>query len=102
MVSQPLSRYIELKQQIAELEKELDELKEAVFSDVDGQGGEVNEEKYVIRSYKQPKYKFSDTYNQKNTELKELRKSEIESGTATIDGYSEYVKINFKKEKKDD
>ena len=102
MDSKPIARYVEVKQQITELEKELDELKEAVFADVDGQGGEVDDEKFVIRSYKQPKYKYSESYNQKNSELKELRKEEIESGTATVDGYSEFVKIKFKKEKKED
>ena len=101
MVSEPLARYIALKQQISELEKELGELKEAVFADVDGQGGEVDEEKFVIRAYKNPKYKFSEAYDQKNTELKDLKKQEIESGVATVDGYSEYVRINFKKEKKE-
>ncbi len=99
MPQTPLERYIELKQQISALEKELDELKEEVFQTVDGQGGEVRDETYTIRSYKTPKYKFSETYETKNAELKELRKIEIEQGTATVDGYSEFVKISFKKPK---
>ena len=53
----------------------------------------------MIRSYKRPKYKYSDEYNTRNSELKSLRAAEVESGTAVIDGYTEYVKINFKKQK---
>ena len=96
MTTKSLQRYIEIKQQIGELERELDELKDDVFKAVDKKGGEVAEDSFVIRSYKQPKYKFSSTYESKNSELKELRKSEIESGTAQIDGYSEFVKVRFK------
>ena len=100
MASESLARYIELKQEISALEKELDTLKEKVFADVDGQGGEIDDEKFVIRSYKSPRYKFSETYDKKNAEVKELRKKEIDDGIAVIDGYSEFVKLNFKKEKK--
>lgn len=100
MASESIARYIELKQQISALEKELDDLKETVFADVDGKGGEIDDEKYVIRSYKSPRYKFSDTYDKKNAEVKELRKKEIEDGVATIESHSEFVKLTFKKEKK--
>ena len=102
MSNQAVDRYIELKQQIAALEKELDELKEDVFQSVDGQGGEIAGEGFTLRSYKTPRYKFSAEYESKNDELKTLRKSEIESGAATVDGYSEFVKINFKKPKATD
>ena len=101
MANNSLERYIELKQQISELEKELDELKEKVFVDVDAQGGEIDADNYVIRSYKSPRYKFSDTYDSRNTELKELRKKEIDVGIAVVDGYSEFVKLIFKKAKKE-
>ncbi len=100
MPSESIERYIELKQQISALEKELDALKEKVFADVDGKGGEIDEEKFVIRSYKSPRYKFSDAYEKKNTEVKELRKKEIEDGIATVESHSEFVKLTFKKEKK--
>ena len=99
MAKKPLERYIELKQQISALEKELDEIKDEVFQWVDGQGGEVAEDTFTIRSYKNPKYKFSETYENQNADLKALRKKEIEDGTAVVDGYSEFVKINFKKAK---
>jgi len=99
MATEPLARYIELKRQISALEKELDELKEQVFADVDSVGGEIDNEKFVIRSYKSPRYKFSEQYDKKNAEVKELRKKEIEEGIAVVDGYSEFVKLNFKKEK---
>ncbi len=97
MTADGLSRYIEIKQQISALEKELEELKDDVFSNVDGQGGEVTFGNCTVRSYKNPKYKFSDNYDKMNAEVKELRKKEIEDGTAKIDGYSEYVRLTFKK-----
>lgn len=100
MSNEALERYVELKKQISGLEKELDELKDEVFSAVDKDGGEFVQDAYTVRSYKTPKYKYSADYDTKNNELKELRKAEVENGTAVIDGYSEFVKITFKKEKK--
>lgn len=97
MPNEKLSRYVEIKRQIAELERELDELKDAVFADVDGQGGEVADEGFVIRSYKTPRYRFSESFEQKNNELKELRKQEIDNGIATVEGWSEFVKLTFRK-----
>jgi len=99
MASESLEKYIELKKQIGALEKELDALKDDVFQSVASDGGEVAGEGYPVRSYKTPKYSFSEDYEAKNAELKELRKSEIDSGAATVSGYSEYVKITFKKAK---
>jgi hypothetical protein len=81
------------------LEKELDTLKQEVFADVDAQGGEVDSETFVIRSYKSPRYKFSQEYETRNAALKELRNREIEEGIAVVEGYTEYVKLNFKKPK---
>ncbi len=96
----PLELYAWLKQQISELDAELDSLKESVFSSVDSTGGIFEKDNYAIRSQKRPKYKFSTNYATKNDELKALKKSEIDEGIATIDGYSEFVTIKFKK--KDD
>ena len=96
MAADSLQRYIEVKRQIGDLERELEELKGDVFSVVDAKGGEVADDSFVIRSYKKPKYKFSDNFETKNDELKQLRKSEIDDGVATIDGYSEFVTVRFK------
>lgn len=96
MADATLERYVELKREIAELEKELDALKESIFQTVDGAGGEVAEDKFVLKTQRRPKYKFSADYEAKNQELKDLKKAEIENGTATIDGYSEFVTIKFK------
>ena len=96
MAADSLQRYIEIKRQIGDLERQLDELKDDVFKVVDKKGGEVADDSFVIRSYKKPKYKFSDNYDAKNDELKQLRKTEIDDGIATIDGYSEYVTVRFK------
>lgn len=97
--SDPLERYAWLKQQISLLEAELDEIKDDVLKTVEGSGGEFANDQFVLKTSKRPKYKFSDDYEAKNNELKELRKVEIDSGTAVIDGYSEFVTIRFKKEK---
>ena len=93
----PIELYAWLKQQISLLETELDELKESVFETVDATGGMVEKDGYVVRSQKRPKYKFSAAYEKKNDELKELKKSEIESGAAKIDGYSTFVTVKFQK-----
>lgn len=98
----PIELYAWLKQEVSKLEDEMDGIKEEVFKAVESQGEEVDKGDFVIRSYKRPKYKFSDEYNQKNDELKKLRAAEIENETAVVDGFSEFVKINFKKAKKDD
>ena len=93
--------YAWLKQEISSLEKELDNIKDDVFKTVDSAGGEADRGSFVIRSYKRPKYKHSEEYDKKNSELKELRAKEIEDGVATVDSYTEFVKINFKKVKEE-
>jgi hypothetical protein len=70
----PLELYAWLKQQIATLDAELDSLKESVFSSVDATGGIFEKDK-----------------------LKALKKTEIDDGIATIESYSEFVTIKFKK-----
>lgn len=91
-----LKRYVEIKQEIGKLEDELDLIKEKVFSAVDNAGGEIKDDAYVLKTQKRPKYKFSDEYEAKNKELKALKKDEIDSGVATIDGYSEFVTVKIK------
>ncbi|MDB2685635.1 hypothetical protein N9Y42_00285 [Mariniblastus sp.] len=96
MADAALERYVELKREISKLETELDTLKESIFKAVDTAGGEVAEEGYVLKTQKRPKYKYSDEYETKNKELKDLKKEEVKNGTATIDGYSEFVTLKFK------
>jgi len=91
-----LQRYVEIKQQIDKLEDELELLKEKVFQAVDEAGGKIDDDRFVLKTQKRPKYKFSAEYEAKNKELKALRKDEIESGSATIDGYSEFVTMKLK------
>ena len=98
--TEPLELYAWLKQQISLLEKELDGIKDDVFEIVEKEGGETEKDNFVMKCTKRPKYKFSETYDQKNDELKTLKKEEIENGTATIDGYSQFVTFRVKKEKK--
>jgi septal ring factor EnvC (AmiA/AmiB activator) len=92
-----IQKYVELKQQIAELEAELDQIKDEVLKAVTSRDGEIAGENYVLKTTRRAKFKFSDEYENKNKELKELRKTEIDSGTATPDGFTEYVSIRFKK-----
>ena len=93
----PVQLYAWLKQQIATLEQELEAIKDEVFNVIDAGGGELAAETYTIKTSKRPKYKFSEAYEQKNSELKAMRKDEIDSGVATVDSYSEFVTIRFKK-----
>lgn len=97
----PIELYAWLKQQIAVLEDELDQVKDSVFEIVDKDGGQLEKDNFVFKCTKRPKYKYSETYDQKNEELKALKKSEIENGVATIDGYSQFVTFRVKKEKKE-
>ena len=94
--NQSIQRFIDIKRQICVLEKELEELKDEVFKTVDSSDGEIADEGYTIKSYKKPKYKFSDEYAAKNDELKQMKKIEIDNGVAVIDGYSEYCMVRFK------
>ncbi len=96
MADASLDRYVELKREISKLEKELDELKDSIFKAVDTAGGEVAADSYVLKTQKRPKYKYSDDFEAKNKELKELKKAEVENGTAVISGYSEFVTLKFK------
>ncbi len=96
MADTALERYVELKREISKLEKELDEIKDSIFKVVDEAGGEVADAKFVLKTQKRPKYKYSDEYETKNKELKELKKEEVKNGTAVIDGYSEFVTLKFK------
>ena len=91
-----LQRYVELKQEISKLEDELDIIKEKVFATVDEAGGKFEDDGFVLKTQKRPRYKFSDEYEAKNKELKALKKDEIESGAAVIDGYSEFVTVKLK------
>jgi hypothetical protein len=68
-----LRRYVEIKQEIGKPEDELDLLKEKVFTTVDEAGGEVDDEAFVLKTQKRPKYKFSSEYDAKNRELKALK-----------------------------
>jgi len=98
--TEPIELYAWLKQQISDLEKELDDVKDEVFELVDKDGGEMERDDFTLKCTKRPKYKFSEAYDQKNEELKALKKSEIENGVAVIDGYSQFVTLRPKKEKK--
>ena len=97
--SDPIELYAWLKQQISVLEDELDGVKDQVFELVEKDGGETERDDFVMKCTKRPKYKYSETYEQKNDELKALKKSEIENGVAVIDGYSQFVTFRNKKKK---
>ena len=92
----PLERYVAIKEEIGKLEDELDLLKEKVYQAVDEAGGKIDDDRFTLKTQKRPKYKFSSEYEAKNKELKALKKDEIESGAATVDGYSEYVTVKIK------
>ena len=96
MADAAFERYVELKREISKLENELDELKESIFKAVDTAGGEVVADNYVLKTQKRLKYKYSDDYEAKNKELKELKKAEVKNGIAVIEGYSEFVTLKFK------
>lgn len=89
-------KYVALKDEISKLEEELALIKDKVFQAVDDAGGKFEHQKFVLKTQKRPKYKFSDEYEAKNKELKALKKDEIDSGVATIDGYSEFVTLKAK------
>ena len=95
--TEAIELYAWLKQEISKLEDEMDQIKESVFKTVEEAGEELDKGDYVLKCQKRPKYKFSEQYEQKNGELKTLRAEEIKNGTAVVDGYSEFVRINFKK-----
>lgn len=96
----PIEKYVSLKKEVSRLQDEMDALKEEVFKTVDEtEAGKIENDAFVVSSQKRPKYKYSAAYDAKNDELKALKKEEIENGTATIDGYSEYVTVKFRDDK---
>lgn len=99
--NQALERYLELKKQIEALEKEMDGLKDDVLGFVNEQGGSVEDDRFTAKTQKRPKYKFSDDYEQKNAELKGLRKKEIDDGVATVESYSEFFTLRLREEKEE-
>ncbi len=98
--TEPIELYAWLKLQISALEGELDAVKDQVFELVNKDGGELDKDDFVLKCTKRPKYKHSPDFDQKNEELKALKKSEIENGIATIDSYSQFVTFRVKKPKK--
>ena len=97
MSEQKLERYVELKQQIDKLEDELEGMKGDVFQFVNAENDKKFEnDKFTFKATSRPKYKYSDEYEAKNRELKELKTSEIKDQVATIAGYSEYVTLKLK------
>lgn len=91
-----LLRYVAVKKEIGKLEEELELLKGKVLEAVETAGGEIDDDAFVLKSQKRPKYRFSEEYEARNKELKELKKAEIDSGVATIEGYSSFVTVKLK------
>lgn len=90
-----IQKYIEIKKEIDKLEEQLDAIKEDVLTITKESDDKIEGDNFVIKRVTREKYKFSDEYEAKNKELKELRKHEIAEKIAVIDGETEYVTLKF-------
>jgi|GEM_PF-2790463 len=93
-----IERFAAIKQEIRKLEDELESIEKEVLAYVIESGGEHKTDAYTIKTRKRAKYKYSDTYNQMNSDLKALKKKEVKEGIATISGYSEFMTIKIKED----
>ena len=81
-----IQQYIDLKKQIDELEEKLDLIKDDVLTIAKESDDRIEGDNFVIRRVTREKYSFSDEYEARSRELKELRKHEIKEKIATPDG----------------
>jgi hypothetical protein len=79
----------------------MDALQDSVFSLVEKAGGKLEDDRFTASHQKRPKYNFSDEYESQNTELKNLRKKEIDEGIATVESFSEFVTLRLRQPKKE-
>ena len=90
-----IQQYIDLKKQIDELEEKLDLIKDDVLTITKESDDKIEGDNFVIKRVTREKFAFSDEYEAKSKELKELRKHEIKEKIATPDGVTEYVTLKF-------
>ena len=90
-----IQQYIDLKKQIDELEEKLDAIKDDVLTITKESDNKIEGDNFVIKRVTREKFTFSDEYEAKSKELKELRKHEIKEKIATPDGVTEYVTLKF-------
>jgi len=93
-----IERFAAIKSEIKKLEAEMETLEADVLAHIIETGGEHKTDAYTIKTRKRAKYKYSETYNKLNDELKALKKKEVKDGIATISGYSEYMTIKIKED----
>ena len=90
-----IQQYIDLRKQIDELEEKLDAIKDEVLTITKESDDKIEGDDFVIKRVTREKFTFSDEYEAKSKELKELRKHEINEKIATPVGITEYVTLKF-------
>lgn len=101
-----LVRYIQLKEQIARLEAELEAVKTDAIAFVKAQDTVIEDDAVKVRYQRRPKWRFSAAVEQMEQSLKLAKDAlkteqerEIAEGLATEDGCTELIIVQFKKQK---
>lgn len=99
-----LVRYIQLKEQLARLEAELEAVKAEAIRFVKAQDTVIEDDAVKVRYTSRPKYRFSPAITRMEEALKlakdalkEEQEREIAAGLAVEDGRTEFISVHFKK-----
>jgi hypothetical protein len=94
-MNEALEKYVQLKQQIDELQKQLDEIKEDALKSVKEAGGKVESDVATASCRSRVSWEYSTAVGEAQDKLKALKKDEEKSGAATRKE-SEYLMLKFK------
>ncbi|MBN1854703.1 MAG: hypothetical protein JW829_18370 [Pirellulales bacterium] len=97
-----LTKYVELKRTMRNLETEIEALNDVIYSQIEAMGGKLTGPDYAIFCSQRLHYRFSATYQKRQEEmdrlqkqLKELEEQEIRTGVAEVESTTNIVSVRF-------
>ena len=94
-MSEALDKYVELKRQIDELQKQLDDVKDEALKSVKDAGGKVEGDVATASCRSRVSWDYTTAVGELQDKVKALKKEEEKSGAATKKE-SEYLVLKFK------
>jgi hypothetical protein len=93
-----INRYREIKQQLALLEQEMEELKPNLVTLLEQNGGKISDKSLGISGHLQSKktWQYSVEVEAQKEVIKQLQKHEEETGIATVKSVSTFPVFRFK------